>query len=79
MKVVARLSCPAPDAPPTIDGLTPPVLLTADAAVYAGVRLATLRVWRHRYGRTRRGTVEGNHHDFPEPAAIMARRAGAIP
>jgi hypothetical protein len=32
---------------------TPPVLLpAADAATYAGVRPATLGVWRHRYGLT---------------------------
>lgn len=55
----------------------PPVLLSAaDAATYAGVRPATLRVWRHRYGLTRWGTVEGNLYDLGELAAILARRAG---
>jgi hypothetical protein len=53
-----------------------PVLLSAtDAATYAGVRPATLRVWRHRYGLTRWGTVEGNLYDLDELAAILARRA----
>lgn len=58
---------------------SPPVLLSAaDAATYAGVRPATLRVWRHRYGLTRWGTVEGNLYDLEELAAILARRDGEI-
>jgi hypothetical protein len=56
-----------------------PVLLdAANAATYAGVRLATLRVWRHRYGLTRWGTTEGNLYDLEELAAIMARRADEV-
>ena len=57
---------------------SPPVLLTAvNAATYAGVRPATLRVWRHRYGLTPRWTGDGSSlYDFDELAAILARRAG---
>lgn len=63
-----------------IDGMTttplPTLFSAADAATYAGVRPAPLRVWRHRYGLTRWGTVEGNLHALDEPAAILAGRSG---
>lgn len=36
------------------------MLTAADAAVYAGVRPATLRAWRHRHGLTRWGTADRN-------------------
>lgn len=52
-----------------------PVLLEPDeAAVYAGVKVATLRVWRLRYGLTpyrRRGV---NLYDLHELAAVLERR-----
>jgi hypothetical protein len=54
-----------------------PVLLSAaDAATYGGVRPATLRVWRHWYRLTRRGTAERDLYDLDELAAILAPRAG---
>lgn len=56
---------------------TPVLLSAADAATCAGVRPATLRVWRHRYALTRWGTTEGNLYDLEKLAAIMARPAGA--
>lgn len=56
-----------------------PTLRSAeDAAVYAGVRPATLRVWRHRYGLTGWGTADRNLYDLEELAAILARRAGGV-
>jgi hypothetical protein len=57
---------------------TPVLLAVADAATYAGVRPATLRVWRHRYGLTRWGTVDRNLYDLEELAAVMARRAPEV-
>lgn len=55
-----------------------PVLLdAADAATYAGVRPATLRVWRHRYGLTPHWSRDGaNLYALDELAAVLARRAG---
>jgi hypothetical protein len=54
-----------------------PVLLDAEtAATYAGVRPATLRVWRHRYGLTSRWTRDGSSLD--ELAEVRARRAGEL-
>lgn len=55
----------------------PTLLSAADAAIYAGVRPATLRVWRHRYGLTRWGTAEGNLFGLEELAGVMARREAA--
>ena len=52
----------------------PTLLSAADAATCRGVRPATLRVWRHRYGLTRWGTVEGNLYDLEELAAVLTRR-----
>ncbi|HWU08871.1 MAG TPA: hypothetical protein VN520_21225 [Streptomyces sp.] len=57
---------------------TPVLLSAAHAAAYAGVRPATLRVWRHRYGLTRWGTVEGNLYDLEQLATVLARRAGDV-
>lgn len=56
---------------------SPVLLSTADAATYAGVRPATLRLWRHGYGLTRWGTIEDNLYDLDELAAVIARRVGA--
>jgi hypothetical protein len=59
-----------------------PVLPTAadadaDAADYAGVRPATLAVWRHRYGLEPRYTRgDRSLYSFDELAGVLARRAG---
>jgi hypothetical protein len=55
-----------------------PILLdTADAATYCGVRPATLRVWRHRYGLTPwRSRSGANLYALEELAELLARRAG---
>lgn len=52
-----------------------PVLLDADqAAHYANVQPATLRVWRHRYGLTRYGSARRSLYDLHELAEILATR-----
>lgn len=56
----------------------PTPLTAADAATYAGVRPATLRVWRHRYG-SRWDTGDRNLYDLEGLAAILARRAQVGP
>jgi hypothetical protein len=56
---------------------TPVLLSAANAATSAGVRPATLRVWRHRYGLTSWGTVEGNLYDLEELVAVLAQRGAA--
>jgi hypothetical protein len=55
---------------------TPPTLLDADtAATYVGVKPATLRVWRHRYGLTTWQARDGrNVYSLDELAAILAQR-----
>lgn len=54
----------------------PPLLLdTADAATYAGVKPATLRVWRHRYGLTTRRRAGVTYYELDELAAVLAGRA----
>ena len=55
----------------------PTLLDTADAATYAGVRPATLRVWRLRYGLTPwRSRSGANLYDLAELAEVLARRVG---
>jgi DNA-binding transcriptional MerR regulator len=56
--------------------VTPPPLLldTADAATYAGVKPATLRVWRHRYGLTAHRRAGVTYYDLHELAAVLAAR-----
>ncbi|MGY1660775.1 MerR family transcriptional regulator [Geodermatophilus sp. SYSU D00705] len=59
---------------------TPTLLMAAEAAAYAGVKPATLRVWRHRYGLTPRWSRSGHAlYDMAELAALMARRAARTP
>lgn len=57
---------------------TPPLWLdTADAATYAGVKPASLRVWKKRYSlvtRTRAGVTQ---YDLHELAAVLGRRSAA--
>jgi hypothetical protein len=56
----------------------PPLLLDpADAATYAGVKPATLRVWRHRYGLTTRHRAGVTYYDLHELAAVLARRGSS--
>ncbi len=60
-----------------MEGVTrPPTLLDADtAATYAGVKPATLRVWRHRYGLTTWQARDGRTlHSLDELAAILGTR-----
>lgn len=53
-----------------------PLLLdAATAAVYAGVRPATLRVWAHRYRLTKHHIGGRSHYDLHELADVLARRA----
>lgn len=54
----------------------PPLWLNAtDAATYVGVKPATLRVWRLRYGlTTRRLSAGATHYDLHELAAVLAGR-----
>jgi DNA-binding transcriptional MerR regulator len=53
-----------------------PVLLSAEtAATYAGVRPATLRAWRRRYGLTPWELAGRNLYALDELAAVMERRA----
>jgi hypothetical protein len=58
-------------APPA----APVVLSAANAAAYCGVKPATLRVWRHRYGLTPHRIGGANVYDLEELAAVLARRA----
>lgn len=52
-----------------------PLLLdTADAATYAGVKPATLRVWRHRYGLAAHRRAGVTYYDLHELAAVLAGR-----
>lgn len=54
-----------------------PVLLdTANAATYAGVKPATLRVWRHRYGLSARRVGGTTYYSMAELAEVLARREG---
>lgn len=53
----------------------PPLLTAADAATYAGVKPATLRVWRHRYGLATYRRAGVTVYDLTELAAVLARRA----
>jgi hypothetical protein len=56
---------------------TPVLLSAADAATYAAVRPATLRVWRHRYGMEPRWSPDGaSLYSLDELAGVLARRAG---
>jgi hypothetical protein len=59
--------------------VTRPILLdSTTAAVYADVRPATLRVWRHRYGLTpHRSATGASLYDLHELAEVLARRAEA--
>lgn len=53
----------------------PVALLDADdAATYAGVKPATLRVWRHRYGLTTYRRHGRTHYVLDELADVLARR-----
>ncbi len=55
----------------------PTLLDTADAATYCGVRPATLRVWRLRYGMTPWRTRSGaNLYALDELAEVLAQRVG---
>lgn len=56
-----------------------PILLdTADAATYARVKPATLRVWRHRYGLTPYRRAGVTLYDLAELAEVMTRRASTL-
>jgi hypothetical protein len=58
----------------------PTLLDAADAATYAGVRPATLRVWRLRYAMTPWRTRSGaNLYALDELAEVLARRVGDTP
>ncbi|WP_097194180.1 hypothetical protein [Blastococcus aggregatus] len=55
---------------------TPVLLSAADAATYAVVRPATLRIWRHRYRMEPRWSPdEASLYSLDELAAVLARRA----
>ena len=55
----------------------PKLLDAADAATYAGVRPATLRVWRLRNGMTPwRSRSGANLYALDELAEVLARRVG---
>jgi hypothetical protein len=58
-------------SPPTV------LLSAAEAATYAGVLPATLRVWRLRYGLTRHYRGRASLYDLAELAAVLERRASA--
>lgn len=47
---------------------------TADAATYAAVKPATLRVWRLRYGLTTCRRAGVTHYDLHELAAVLGAR-----
>lgn len=65
---------PAHRAPETLGGVT--LLSARDAATYAGVKPATLRVWKLRYGlRTWRGPGGETQYDLGELAGVLARRS----
>lgn len=52
-----------------------PTLLDSDnAATYARVKPATLRVWRHRYGLTTYRRMGRTYYDLAELAEVLARR-----
>lgn len=56
--------------------MTPPFLLHRDdAATYAGVKPATLRVWRHRYGLTAHRRAGETFYDLHELSEVLSRRA----
>ena len=53
-----------------------PTLLDAPtAAVYAGVKPATLRAWKARYGLTTHTIGGVTHYEMDELAAVLLRRA----
>lgn len=67
------------DGPPSakIGRVTTTLPTLLDAATYCGVRPATLRVWRLRYGMTPWRTRSGaNLYDLTELAEVLARRVG---
>lgn len=53
---------------------TPLWLDPADAATYAGIKPASLRVWRLRYALTTRRLGGVTHYDLHELAAVLAGR-----
>lgn len=56
--------------------MTPIWLDSVSAAVYAGVRPATLRVWAHRYRLTVQRAPDGSsRYRLDELAEVLARRA----